>query len=247
MLRKTALKHFDQLWDVFDGKLLDAKGSAFLVDPLREFFPESVADDLTVEPAKTRLHENLKKWGEIEQDAHEVEILAEHKFVDGGKLQFTQFKDAEVRWAREFILTAFYNLCCLAANKTTIEELIFASLSDPKSIPMSVESRKAFMKLIAFSNSFLLAEWSQDLIQRAVANSDDEFFKALSRSVKKNTAVDKFPIARTWLGTTLLWYLGGKDLKRREFLALLREKSIVAPALDLPSFNAMLSKLHLIK
>lgn len=227
--------------------MLDASGSQFLVEPLQEFFPQSFADTLTLETAKTSLHQGLKRWGQIEQSGHEIEVTEELQFDDGAKIQLTQFKDSDVRWAREFIFTAFYNLCCLASNKQTIEELIFIANSDSNSVPMSETSRKAFLKLIAFSNSFLLAEWAHDLIHRAVSNSDDDFFNGLSRSIIKNTAEEKFPVAREWLATTLLWYLGGKDLKRREFMAILRDRKIISNYLELPSFNTMLSKLHLLK
>ena len=247
MISETALLHFDELWRLFEVRLLDARGSMFLIDPVREFFPKSFADGLTEENAKLRLHQNLKKWGEIEQSVHEVEVTEEHQFEDGSKFQLTQFKDSDVRWARKFILTAFYNLCCLAANKQSIEELIFISMSDPNSIPMSTTSRKAFLRLIDFSNSFLLAEWTQDLIHRAVSNSDNKFFTGLSLSIKKNSAKAKFPVAKSWLGTILLWYLGGKNLKRREFMEILLDRKIISPYLDLPTFNAMLWELHLIK
>ncbi|MCH7879200.1 MAG: hypothetical protein IH914_07800 [candidate division Zixibacteria bacterium] len=175
MISDTALKHFDQLWELFDWKLLNAGGSMFLINPLREFFPKSFADSLTAESARTRLHQNLARWGEIEQADHEIEVLEEHQFDDGGRFQLTQFKDSDVRWAREFIFTAFYNLCCLATHKLTIEELIVESCDDPNSSPMTDNSRKALLRLIALSNSFLLAKWSQDLFHRAVANSDTKF------------------------------------------------------------------------
>jgi len=250
-MRKTlndiTLMHFDQLWELFDKKLLDAGGSMFLINPFREFFPKSFADRMSPESAKTRLHQNLARWGEIEQAVHEIEVTEEHQFEDGSKFQLTQFKDSDVRWAREFIFTAFYNLCCLAANKQTIEELILISMSDPNSVPMSTTSRTAFLRLIDFSNSFLLSEWAQDLIHRAVSNSDDKFFTGLSLSIKKNSAKAKFPVAKSWLGTILLWYLGGKNLKRREFMDILLDRKIISLYLDLPTFNAMLWELHLHK
>lgn len=247
MITESANTHFDELWTLFDGVILDVKGSMYLIDPFKKFFTQSFADGLSLEDARIHLHNEMMKWGETESLEHEIEVFDRHTFEDGQIIELKRFKDKETRTSREFILSAFYNLCCLAANKKTIEELIFTSLSDPNSIPMSENSRKAYSRIIAFSNSFLLAEWSQKFIHRAVANSDEEFFKTLSKSIKKNTAIDKFPVARTWLGTILLWYLGGKDLKRCDFLTILNEKSIVAPSLDLPSFNAMLSKLHLIK
>ncbi|MCH7878033.1 MAG: hypothetical protein IH914_01800 [candidate division Zixibacteria bacterium] len=247
MISDTALKHFDQLWELFDKKLLDAGGSMFLIDPLREFLPKSFADGLTAESAKIRLHQNLARWGEIEQADHEIEVLEEHQFDDGGVFQLTQFKDPDVRWTREFIFTAFYNLCCLATHKVTIEELIVESCGEPNFSPMTDNSRKAFLRLIALSNTFLLSEWAQDLIHRAIANSDTKFFKGLCTSLMKNTARDRFEVARTWLGVTLLWYLGGKDFTRRDFMLLLRKKDIISRSLEELSFNAMLSKLKLIK
>lgn len=187
MLTDTTLKHFDELWRLFDSRLLDARGSMFLIDPLREFFPTTFTGGLTASSEKSRLHRNLARWGEIEQSAHEVEVTDEHHFEDGSKFQRTQFKDSNVRWAREFIFTAFYNLCCLATHKVTIEELIVESCADPNSVPMTENSRKALLRLVALSNSFLLAEWSQDLINRAVANSDTKFFNGLSARTSSKT------------------------------------------------------------
>lgn len=247
MLTENSIHHFDELWKLFDRTVLDIGGSMFLVDPFKEYFPQSFVNSLNAEDARTLLHRKMTKWGDLEQLEHEIEVYHEHKFEDGQVARLTRFKEPEIRSSRGFILSAFYNLCCLAANKQTIEELVFLANTDSDSIPMSESSRNAFMKLVALSNSFLLAEWAQNQIHRAVSNSDEEFFKALSKNLKMNTAVEKFPVARSWLGTILLWYLGGKDLKRRDFMLLLRKKDVIADSLQEPSFNAMLSKLKLIK
>ena len=52
MISEIALLHFDELWRLFEVRLLDARGSMFLIDPVREFFPKSFADGLTSEHLK---------------------------------------------------------------------------------------------------------------------------------------------------------------------------------------------------
>lgn len=247
MISDIAVKHFDELWYLFDRKLLDFKGSEYLIGPFGQFFPRSFAEQLTEERARCALHIQLLEWGRIEQSEHEIEIIETNELPDGKKIELTQFKDPKVRWARDFILTAFYNLCCFAAHKATIEELIFSAFKDINKSETDRTDIKAFYKLIGISNSFLLSEWARDIIGKAIANSDKDFFRGLTRWLNEDTPSKKFDTARTWLGTTLLWYLGGKDLLRREFMLLLKQKGILSPQMQELSFNAILSKLHLFK
>ncbi|MCJ7457766.1 MAG: hypothetical protein MUP17_02095 [candidate division Zixibacteria bacterium] len=247
MINDIALKHFDELWSLFDRVMLGFLGSDFLIEPFRQFFSRSFVEQLTEEKAKNNLHIQLLEWGRIEQSEYEIEIIETLELPDGTKYEKTQFKDPKVRWARNFILTAFYNLCCLAAHKVTIEELIFSAYKDINKSKTDRKDIKAFYKLIGISNSFLLSEWAQDIVEKAIANSDKDFFRGMTRWLNEDTPSKKFDTASTWLGTTLLWYLGGKDLLRREFMLLLKQKGILSPQMQELSFNAILSKLHLFK
>ena len=226
--------------------MLDAGGSWFLVEPLKQFFSLEFANSLTKESAHDIFHLNMAKWGQIEQNEHEREIIDYHELPNGKKYPKTQFKDLDVRWAREFIISAFYNLCCLASRKKTIEEFIFIANQSPVDNNPK-EINKAFLELIGISNCFLTAEWSKKIIQRAVSNRDSEFFKDLSKWLQKDIPVEKFDTARTWLGTTMLWYLGGKNLVRNEFMSILQEKDILSPQTEELSFNAQLRRLNLTK
>lgn len=250
MISDIALSNFDGLWKLFGNKergMLDAGGSWFLVDPFRQFFTLEFANSLTKDSASTIFHLNMAKWGQIERNEHEKEIIKYFESPDGAKFPITQFKESEVRWAREFIISAFYNLCCLASRKKTIEEFIFIANQSPVDINPE-EINKGFLELIGISNSFLTAEWAKEIIQRAVSNRDSGFFRDLSKCLEKDIAPKSFDTARTWLGTTMLWYLGGKDIKpRREFMLVLRKKGILSPQTEETSFNAELYKLHLIK
>jgi hypothetical protein len=84
------------------------------------------------------------------------------------------------------------------------------------------------------------------MIERAVSNDDEAFFRVLSNSVKTNILADPSPAAVQWLLVVLLWHLGGKDIPRRgEFLQLLKDEGILPEATDDLSFTTTLSKLHL--
>ena len=240
------LRNFEEIWKLFDRKMFQLGGSLFLVEPLENYFTIDFVSGLDKDRAKLLFHEDLTKWGEIEQTDHEKEIIDTIEFPDGTKHSITQFKDPNVRWARKFILTAFYNLCCLAARKITIEELIFIANTIPNT-KNSKEINKAFFELIGISNSFLSAEWARQIIQRAVSNRDTKFFKELSKWLIKDIPSERFITARTWLGTTMLWYLGGKDIPRRDFMIVLRDYKLIPKGKDEYSFNAELSKLKLIK
>jgi len=247
MISETALKHFDQLWILFDRSWLDAKGSMFLIEPFQHYFPTGFVDKLTEEEARIMLHKSLLEWGKIEQQEHEVEIRY-LELPDGRQIPDPRFKDPKVRWSRSFILTAYYDLCCLATHKKSIEELIYIANKYRNREPEGDDDIKAFYKLVGISKSFLLAEWTHGIISRAVSKRDEEFFKGLCKWLKEDTSTKRFDTARIWLGTTLLWYLGGKDITpRRNFMLLLRKKGIISSQLDELSFNAMLSKLRLLR
>ena len=107
MISSIALSHFDKTWKLFDYKMLDVGGSMFLIEPIQQYFETNFIDRLTKENSKTIFHEQMLKWGKIEQCEHEKEIIDTIEFPDGTKHNHTQFKDPEVRWARKFIISAF--------------------------------------------------------------------------------------------------------------------------------------------
>jgi hypothetical protein len=273
MISETALKHFDKIWRLFDRRMLDAKGSMFLIEPFEKYLSKGFVENLTQENARAAFRQDMLRWGEIEQREHEIRqvkkkmaLLSTTKFEGrstkleatkktDGKLRPKQFKvtefvDEEVRWARRFIVSAFYNLCCLAAHKKTIEELIWQAWQYV-AIQETHPPKKcitAYYRLLGISNLFLIAEWAKDIFFKAIANSDTDFFKGMRRWLIENTPEKRFSTARQWLGVTMLWYLGGKDITpRRDFILLLKQKDIISTMLDEYSFNAQLRKLRLIK
>ncbi|MCH9032334.1 MAG: hypothetical protein IIB00_08765 [candidate division Zixibacteria bacterium] len=156
--------------------------------------------------------------------------------------------DSEHEWSRAFVKSAFYNLCCLATYGKTIEELIFDSNQSRLSPHCSIPQLKSFAKLMSFNKSFLLAEWVQRMIFKAISNDDKRFFQYLSKALVKDAAKLRFITAKVWLGTALLWYLGGKDIRpRQKFLQLLQNKEIISRRYDELSFRAMLGNLGLTK
>jgi hypothetical protein len=227
--------------------MFDARGSMFTIEPFEKYFSIEYADSLTNESASAMLHMQLRKWGKIERENHPPqtrEVILE----DGKKVNIPHFHDPELEWSRKFIIGSFYNICCLGSHQLSIEELIFLANTYRKSIDAAEESKDAFCKLLGISRAFLLAEWAKNIFHKAISNDDDELFKKISRWINENTPIKRFDTARTWLGTTLLWYLGGKDIKpRREFMLFLREKGILSIHMEEDSFNAMLSNLKLSK
>lgn len=247
MLSKTALKHFNDIWKLFDSKMFSMRGYIFTIEPIEHFLTNQYANTLTEKEAKEGLHKNLIKWGQIEQSDHEIEVIEEYELPDGKKLQRTQFKDPDVRWARKFVFLAFYNLCSLAANKKTIEELILLAMRDRTKPERDRKTITSYHRLLGINNAFLTAEWARDIILEAVANDNKSFFNSFNKWLVKDSLQEQFDIARTWLGAIMLWYLGGVEMPRREFIILLKQQKLISESLDELSFNAEINKLHLIK
>ena len=147
-----------------------------------------------------------------------------------------------------FFLTAFYNLCSLEAHKASLEELIFEAVQARRLERPEKPHLDAMRRLFGISKSFLLAEWFQDLYSKAISNSNNEFVHKLSLWLdQKPIPHDRFVTIKPWLGTTLLWYLGGMDLPRREFMSLLQKMNILSKGAEQLTFNATITKLRLIK
>lgn len=247
MISEIAFRRFDQIWKLFDRSMFEMRGSMFLIEPFEQFFSFEFADSLTKNDAKTHFHRRLDRWGQIERVEHPPDIRIE-TLSDGTEIQFSEFNNPELKRSRLFILSSFYNLCCLGSHHVTIEELIFEAVQYRNEIPATNSSRIAFLNLVGISRSFLLAEWGQDIMRRAISNDDDKLFQKLSCWINEDTTRKRFDTAKTWLGTTLLWYLGGKDLHpRSEFMALLQQKGVLSSHMAEDSFRGMLSLLGLLK
>lgn len=247
MISKIALNRFDRIWKLFDRTMFELRGSMFLIEPFEQFFTIDFAKSLTEESAKSEFHRKLNRWGQIERVEHIPDMRIE-TLSDGTEIRFSEFSNPELKWSRTFILSSFYNLCCLGSHHVTIEELIFEAIQYRNEIPATNSSRIAFLNLVGISKSFLLAEWGQDIIRRAISNDDEELFKKLSRWINEDTTKKRFNTAKSWLATTLLWYLGGKDLHpRNEFMTLLQQRGLLSSHMSEDSFRGMLSLLGLLK
>lgn len=92
----------------------------------------------------------------------------------------------------------------------------------------------------------MLAEWVHEMIERAVANNDSEFFEVVSKAIKKDLLAKPTKPAIEWSMVILLWFLGGRDYdKRRNFLHDLRQHGIVEDYVTETSLNAELRRFGL--
>lgn len=223
-------------------------GTLLRVYPLKRYFSNEFADSLTEEQAGAYLHLELAEWGRIERQEPRLEKQRYFKIPGGPKIPEPRKMDIEHEWSRAFIKSAFYNLCCLATYGETIEELVYTANQSRSSQHCTIPQLKSLKRLVSFSKSFILAEWVQRMIFKAISNEDHRFFQYLSKALVRDTAAPRFHTAKTWLGTVLLWYLGGKDIRpRQKFLQLLQDKGILPHTFDEFSFRAMLYNLGLTK
>lgn len=169
--------------------------------------------------------------------------------MEGGKPLWLspEFKDPRATEARGFLLASILNLCCVAVHKTTLEQLIHRAYSEVNSVESTKEALLAYCRLVGMSKAFLLAEWSNDLVHKAVCNDDRPFFRQLKPWLTKDTPARRFPSNRQWVAVTLLWYLGGKGLPREQLLGILRERALIAPEMGIRSFNVMLRRLPFVR
>lgn len=76
------------------------------------------------------------------------------------------------------------------------------------------------------------------MVERAICNRDKKFFTRLSNAIKRDLMNRQTQTAKQWLLVTLLWFLGGKDIKpQRKFLQLLKKEKILLAATTEASFN----------
>ncbi len=248
MINEIAFTQFKVIWELFDRKIIELGGSPFLIDPLRQYYPIEYPKTMSLEETRITFFNKLNAWGEIHRLKPELITLGEFTFKDGNKIEFKDFKDPQLKESRIFIINSFYNLCCLTMYRTTIEELIYWANKDEtcENIPKH-KNTDSFCKLIKLNDAFLLADWSYNILFGAISSKNEYFFKKLAKSLNQRIPEKRFDTARTWLGTILLWYLGGKEMKRRDFMLFLKEHKILQTDMEELSFNAMLSNLRLTK
>lgn len=247
MINEFAFSQFKKVWELFDKKVFELGGSSFLIDPFKPYFPLKYPLELTREKAELSLHEGLFEWGFLAQAKPELITIGEIPLKSGEVYKFQIPKNPRIAKSRQFIFYAFFNICCLAIHKQTLEELIFEAYYKFPDEQYLLSREKAFTKLVGISNSFLLTGWTYNILFQAISIEDKVFFRNLSKAINKNIPYERFNSARTWLGTTLLWYLGGKDMKRRDFMLFLSKEKILSPQMEELSFNVMISKLKLKK
>lgn len=254
MISDIAQRNFDNLWDIFDRKWGRFGGTVFRVHPFQRFFSRDFARNLTQEKAKTNLRRQLQDWGEF---AQREELFEEARPDYLPHLEIPEDAVFPVRpkmepgFARQwwFIVGVQHNLRCLSYHRMTIEEKIHVAYQFRHHRMGTNEDHKALYDLLRISKSFLLAEWAQDMILKAVSNDDHAFFQNFSNALaEEEIPAERSGTARTWFGVMLLWHLGGKDLKpRRKFMNLLRQKSVLSAQMEEPQFRSMLTKLKLTK
>lgn len=242
---------FDR-WEHYGGKLI-------AVDSFRPFFKKSWINRLTYKSARHRFTKELMRWAEVA--SHERLFTPEYftdysedppKVLFDRNVPLFHGEMTELYW---FLLRAHYNLYCLSTHRKTIEELAigayaYCSKTEKHTEKFDRDARADFRRLLRLSNSFLLAEWVHDMIERAISNNDEAFFRILSNAVKKNIMTDPSPVAPQWLLVILLWFMGGKDMSpRREFLHLLTQEGIFPKKMniDQDEFRSQLASFGLTK
>lgn len=248
---------FDR-WEHFGGKMI-------AVDPFRQYFLLTWIKRLKPNNASKALHKELRRWAEV---ARREPLFIPEYFIEPGKKSSSKKpssnkppKKTLIRCVPRFdgeynelfwlIIRSYCNLYSLATHRKTIEELALGAYAycDKKKKHTEEFDKKAladFRRLLNLSNVFLLARWVHDMIERAISNRDEALFKIVSNSLGRDVSLESSEPAREWLLITLLWHLGGKDIRpRREFLHLLLAKGIVTAGMDETSFRSQLSTLGL--
>lgn len=225
-------------------------GSLIAVDSFRPYLKRSWIKRLKPATARQQFFREIEAWADELKKTSLTTTLKLPHWERG--LQVARGGDdySRLMW---FLFRAHYNLYCLATHRKTIEELALGAFTyaSPK-IQHTVEIDTAaiadFRYLLRVSNTFLLAEWVHDMIERAIANEDKLFFNAMSNSVKQNILADPSPSALNWLLVILLWFLGGRDYdRRREFLHELHMHDILPKGISELTLNAELARLGLTK
>lgn len=248
MISQTAWDNFRWLQKGFLDDLDNVKGSLFTVESFRPYFPRNWVTNLDPTTARRQFLQEVAEWAErLKTFSFTREWRMDHwdksiQVARGGE---------EYSRLLNFMFRAHYNLYCLSYNRKTIEELalsayVYCSRTIEHTEKIDKAARADFRRLLKLSNTFLLAEWVHDMIERAISNDDEKFFNIISNSVKVNFLHDSSGSAMPWLLVALLWFLGGKDYgKRRDFLHDLHQNDILNKKIDEYSFNAELRRLGL--
>lgn len=220
------------------------------VDTFRPFFKRSWVKRLKPSTARSRFIEDIKHWADVASHEH---LFAKEYFDDYNDeppmvsfLHNVALHQGELAELHLLLLRAHFNLYCLATHRKTIEELAlgayaYCSKTEKHTKEFDEAARRDLWRLISLSNSFLLAEWVQDMVERAICNRDKKFFTRLSNAIKRDLMDRQTQTAKQWLLVTLLWFLGGRDIKpQRKFLQLLKKEKILPAATTEASFNVSL-------
>lgn len=236
---------FDR-WEHFGGKMI-------AVDPFRSFFRRSWIKRLRPKTAARRFHEEIRRWANV---ACSEPLFEPVYFRDKPEpVRHVHRMDGDFPGLFWLIIRSYYNLYCLATHRKTIEELAlgayaYSSKTEKHTEMFDKAALADFRRLLRLSNAFLLAQWVHDMIERAIANRDEAFFRIISNSVKRDIMADASPAAVQWLLVVLLWFLGGKDIRpRREFLHLLIQEGILPKemCIDEDEFRSQLASFGLTK
>lgn len=247
-ISETAMRRFDELWYLFENRRSQFGGTAFRIQPFQPYFSHKFMKEIDSKDALLGLHNAMARWGKIEQTEAR---LGKQKFLkvrSGLRIPVPREVDEDHEWSMQMIFFAFYNLCCLSIYGKTIEELVLEVREHKQFLLAPKAVKTAVRRLVSLSKSFLLAEWMQELISKAISNDDHALLETISRALLRDAIGQNYPTANQWLGTLMLWYLGGYKMRpRREFLHLLKQKKIVSAGLEELSFLAMLHKLGITK
>ena len=236
-LKESYFERMDQI----GGKLIE-------VESFRPYLKRTWIKRLKPETARRILFIGIEKWAAEVKTVPLTTVLKLDNWKKGIYVARGGLKYSELIW---FVHRAHYNLYCLATHRRTIEQLAisaysYCSKTERRRKALDERALSDFRHLLRLSKMFLAAEWSQDMIERAVSNRDNEFFRVISNAARKDVSIAPSEAAVEWLLVTLLWFLGGKDYDtRRQFLHDLHQNGILPGSVTEQNLNAELSRLGL--
>lgn len=252
MISKIAWKNISWLEKVFF-KRLDAHGGMLIaVEPFRPYLKRDWIKSLQPPTARQQLFTEIKAWAKSVGETPLTTTFRMENWKKGQEVQVARGGE-EYSQSMWFLYQAQYNLYCLSTNRKTIEELALgAYVYNSKKIQHTEQTDKAAIadlrRLLRLSNMFLLAEWVQDMIERAIANRDEDFFRVVSNSIKYNVFASPSQSAVQWLLVILLWFLGGKNYPRyQDFLHNLHIYDILPRSINEFTFSSQMRKFGITK
>lgn len=271
MISRIAWDNIDWLREGFFSQLKHFGGSSIAVDSFRPYLTRSWVKQLNPLEARQQLFADIEIWAVGIKKKHLFIRKKKKRWKESFQIARGGEHYNKHLW---FLLRNHQNLYCLATHRKTIEELAVGAYAycslpsinanpvpDPRkeNLEVHLTARKEllanrkkvfadFRRLLRLSKAFLLAEWVHNMIERAVANNDTEFFEVISRAIKKDLLAKSTKPAVEWSIVILLWFLGGRDYdKRRNFLHDLRQHGIVQDYIAETGFNAELRRFGLTK